>query len=191
MGDVARDVSRIREAATAISGAVEEQGAVTAEIGRSVADAATGSARVTDAVSDVRAVSQETTGAARNVADAAGELSKNAAELRTQATDFIEKIRAADRRGEPRERASATARLTIGAVALEGYLKDISGGGAACRLDASKLPAGDLARLEIGSVAAEVKIVNRAVNLVNLRFADPAMGARVKAIVESVERRAA
>ncbi|MCA0452088.1 MAG: methyl-accepting chemotaxis protein [Proteobacteria bacterium] len=191
MGDVARDVSRIREAATAISGAVEEQGAVTAEIGRSVADAAAGSSRVTGAVSDVRAVSQETTGAARNVADAAGELSKNAAELRTQATDFIEKIRAADRRGEPRERASATARLTIGAVALEGYLKDISGGGAACRLDASKLPAGDVARLEIGGVAADVKIVNRAVNLVNLRFADPAIGARVKTIVESAERRAA
>ncbi|MBL8806665.1 MAG: PilZ domain-containing protein [Rhodospirillales bacterium] len=180
MGEVGATVEKIREAASAISGAVEEQGAVTQEISRSVGEAASGSSVVSGAVQEVKSVSTATAESARGLTDAAALLSEQTAALKTEAADFIAKIRAADRREHPRSSTKSNARLDVGGTAYEGYVRDISRGGAAFRGDVGRIPQGVTGRLSVigGGLSANVKIVNRSVNLANLQFDDIETGER-------------
>jgi methyl-accepting chemotaxis protein len=171
-------VDGICEAATAISGAVEEQSAVTTEIGRSVSEAASGSEIVSHAVEGVRSVSDTTQEGARTVSQAAVSLSDDAVNLKAEAASFIVKIRTANRRAEARKDVEMDARLEIGGVTLDAKLKDVSSGGASCWLDGARLPAADRGRLFVAGSrnAIDVRVVSKSANLVNLVYLDQEQG---------------
>ena len=178
IGQIRTTVDGIREAATAISGAVEEQSAVTTEIGRSVSEAAAGSGIVSHAVEAVRSVSDTTQEGARTVSRAAVSLSEDAANLKTEAASFIVKIRHANRRSETRSEIQMAARFEIGGITLDATLKDISSGGASCWLDGARLPSTGQGRLIVAGsgTAVDVGIVSRSANFVNLKYLNQAQG---------------
>ena len=87
----------------------------------------------------------------------------------------MQKIRTADRRSEPRHELTAEATLLADGQSLSGMLSNISSGGAALRIDTSRLPASPRElRLRItGSpVDARVSIVNKLPYMVSLAFTD-------------------
>ena len=194
MGEIAHTVDRVREATAAIAGAVEEQSAVTQEISRSVASAAAGAGGVSDGAREMQAVADRTAHNARSVADASDGLLQAAQALEEEKTGFMDKIRLAERRGEPRHevRLDATVETSSGTFAAQ--VQNVSPGGAALRLDASRLPMGaDRVKLKLPGMAqgVEARIVSRSINRVSLAFLDRALGQSVVDIALRLGRKAA
>jgi methyl-accepting chemotaxis protein len=88
-------VGRMNEISSSISSAVEEQGAATAEISRNAQEAAQGTEKVSSNVASVSQSATETGAAANQVLSAAGELSLQSDNLKSEVQSFLEKIRAA------------------------------------------------------------------------------------------------
>jgi methyl-accepting chemotaxis protein len=74
---------------------VEEQGAATAEIVRSIEQAAGGTQEVSVHIADVRQVANDTGAASGQVLDSAGALAQQTTELQAQVLAFIRTVRAA------------------------------------------------------------------------------------------------
>ena len=225
MQAIAVAVSQVSEATTAISSAVEAQSAVTQEIGRAVGAAAQGVADISETARQAQDVAAENAGKAKTLTATSIELNGEVAALDAQAVEFIDRIRFADRRKDPREPLPVKVVITIGGVALyqpclmlslpsssrvgiarrvgrrrrakqrliparvdpffmgqhfsglvlDGMLDNISLGGAAVRLDGTRIPAdADAAKIALANagITLSAKIVNRGVNAVNLAFAD-------------------
>ena len=85
----------INDITTAISAAVEEQSAATNEISRNVTQAAAGTQEVCDNVVRLSASSERTGSAATQLESAAGALSRQSSQLRSEVERFIANIRAA------------------------------------------------------------------------------------------------
>jgi len=85
----------IRDVATAIAAAVEEQGAATQEIVLNVAQASAGTGEVTGNITGVAGAAEETGTAARHVFQAAAALSRQSESLSTEVGRFLETVRAA------------------------------------------------------------------------------------------------
>ena len=83
-------INKVNEIAVAISSAVEEQGAATAEISRNVTEASNGTQEVTTNIANVSTSAGESGQAAGQVLEAANGLSKNAEEMRKKIENFIE-----------------------------------------------------------------------------------------------------
>jgi len=92
---VAKTISEINEIASAISAAVEEQGAATQEIARNVEQAAAGTSEVNTNISGVNQAAGETGMAANNVLHASGELTDKSEELRGLVETYLGEIKAA------------------------------------------------------------------------------------------------
>jgi methyl-accepting chemotaxis protein len=88
-------IDRISEISSAISSAVEEQGAATQEIARNVQEASLGVGDVTTNITSVTQASAETGQASSQVLTAAQQLSEQSEHLRGDVDEFIAKIRAA------------------------------------------------------------------------------------------------
>jgi methyl-accepting chemotaxis protein len=98
IGAVERIGARLRqmhETATSIAAAAEEQGQATREIARNVAEAATGTAQVTNNIEGVRQAASETGRMSQDVRAAASELTRQAHALNQQVEAFIDRVRAA------------------------------------------------------------------------------------------------
>jgi len=78
---ISRTIGSIRDICATIAAAVEQQTQTTSEIGRSVTEAANGSARIADSIQSVARAADETTTAADNTQSAARELARMAADL--------------------------------------------------------------------------------------------------------------
>jgi methyl-accepting chemotaxis protein len=87
-------VARSSEITTAIAGAVEEQGAVTQEIARNVAEAAKGAEAVSASVGRVRAGANETATAAGALREVGGEVARQGEVLRGELARVIAGLRA-------------------------------------------------------------------------------------------------
>lgn len=74
-------MGKVNEAQTAIASAVEQQTVTTAEIGRTVAEAATGSGDIAQNISGVATAARDTSAGAASTQQAAGELSRMANDL--------------------------------------------------------------------------------------------------------------
>jgi methyl-accepting chemotaxis protein len=85
IGGVINDVNQFQ---TTIAAAVEEQSAATAEINRSVTDAATGSAQIVTHIAAVATAANDTTGAAHRAQDAARLLADTSADLHRAVNTF-------------------------------------------------------------------------------------------------------
>lgn len=88
-------IQEMNEIASAIASAVEEQGAATLEISRNVQQAAQGTEEVTRSIVDVRQASTDTGAASAQVLGAAGELSRNSADLSKEVDGFLSDVKAA------------------------------------------------------------------------------------------------
>jgi methyl-accepting chemotaxis protein len=93
--EIAATIGKVNETATAISSAVEEQGAATQEIARNVQQASQGTQDVSSNIVLVNQAAQDSGAAAAQVLASAGELSKNSEVLRQQVDAFLAEVRAA------------------------------------------------------------------------------------------------
>lgn len=91
---VTNTIQELNEIATGIAGAVEQQAAAAQEIAKNVQQAASGTQEVSRNIVEVSASADEANAAASEVLDAAGDLAGQADDLRTQVTQFVEKVRA-------------------------------------------------------------------------------------------------
>ncbi|MFS2009744.1 methyl-accepting chemotaxis protein [Azospirillum sp. CT11-132] len=88
-------IERLSTIATTISAAVDQQNAATAEISRSVQQAASGTGEVSSSISGVTAASDESGRTARELVEALGKLTSEAAGLNAKVGDFLATVRAA------------------------------------------------------------------------------------------------
>lgn len=88
-------IDRLHGVATAIAAAVDEQGAATAEIARSVSRAAEGTRSVTEVIGEVAGSANQTESSATHVLESSRSLSVNAEELSRTVCVFLDDVRAA------------------------------------------------------------------------------------------------
>lgn len=88
-------IDAMSKVAVAISGAVEEQGAATAEIVRSIAQASAGTGRMTNNIAGVAQAVQDSGASASQVLSASGQLARQAEQLRNEVVRVLNTIRAA------------------------------------------------------------------------------------------------
>ena len=81
IGGISTIINQIHDIQITIASAVEEQTATTNEIGRSVSDAAQGSAAIAQNITDVAQATQSTLSSANDVHNASGEMARMASEL--------------------------------------------------------------------------------------------------------------
>ncbi|MES2305339.1 MAG: methyl-accepting chemotaxis protein [Gemmatimonadota bacterium] len=92
-------IAQVSDIQTTIAGAVEEQAATTAEIGRNVTEAARGSAEIAQNITGVAQAAQATASGATQTQASAAELSKMAAELQQLVSRFqVDSPRSGSRR---------------------------------------------------------------------------------------------
>jgi methyl-accepting chemotaxis protein len=94
MGRIGTAIDDVERIATAIAGAVEEQGAATVEIARNVHLASDGTNKVSTDIDAVRTVADETDRAAGAVLDAASVLAAQGRELSAEIERFMTRMRA-------------------------------------------------------------------------------------------------
>ncbi|HUB48990.1 MAG TPA: globin-coupled sensor protein [Acetobacteraceae bacterium] len=92
---IAQTIDELSRIAASIAAAVEEQGSATQEISRNVHEAASGTQEVSENIVGVSRGAQETGAAASQVLDAAGELAKQAEQMRADVGRFIGVVKAA------------------------------------------------------------------------------------------------
>ena len=95
MTEIVRIIGSIKETATAIAGAVEEQGAATAEIARNCQQAATGTHQVTQNISGVGQAAEMTGAASTQLMSLSTGLSNQAVDLRQVVETFVRDLAAA------------------------------------------------------------------------------------------------
>jgi methyl-accepting chemotaxis protein len=88
-------IGRISEIAAVIAAAVDEQGAATGEIARSVQQAATGTAQVAETIGDVNRGATATGSASSQVLAAAKSLAGESNSLKSEVERFLASVRAA------------------------------------------------------------------------------------------------
>ena len=92
---VSRTITELNEIATAISAAVEQQGAATQEIARNVEQASAGMQEVNSNIADITMAAGETGSAAGEIATAANDLSSQSETLKEEVRKFLTQVRAA------------------------------------------------------------------------------------------------
>ena len=190
-------VEQLSAATNGIAAAVEEQGAVTQEISRSVASAAEGSGAITEGARQVRGVAGETADHASKFGAASRALIERSDRLLAETKVFIDRIRTADRRTETREKINhpvtvlavtipagtiPAGTIPAGTNAIAGTLNDVSPGGAAVLIDAREIPPGVMeVVLKASGAPFELKArsVDRTSSRINLTFTDAALGAKL------------
>jgi methyl-accepting chemotaxis protein len=93
--NIGQTITSINEVTTAITAAVEQQGAATREIARNIQHAAGGTSEVSGNIVGVSAASSQAGSAASEVLSASGTLRQEAALLREEIDSFLANIRAA------------------------------------------------------------------------------------------------
>jgi methyl-accepting chemotaxis protein len=88
IGQIAAVIGQINDYQTTIASAVEEQGATTAEMNRSVSDVATGSGAIAGNISGVAEAAATTTEGVSQTQQAARDLARMSGELQTVVARF-------------------------------------------------------------------------------------------------------
>ncbi|TQV81948.1 methyl-accepting chemotaxis protein [Denitrobaculum tricleocarpae] len=95
IGSVVGAIERINEQITAISGAVEEQNAVTSDIARNTQDIASSSSHISTTIGSVNEAATASSHSADEVKSTVGELSQQSKTLASELDRFLENLRAA------------------------------------------------------------------------------------------------
>ena len=191
---IEHDINEINAIASSIAAAVEQQGASTAEIARSVAGTADAANQVTSRITDV---SNEATGArqlATEVRDNIVALNQAVEELRHS---VIRAVRSStsevDRRQSQRYPTDLAARLTVGGVEHAGRVGDLSAGGAFLT-GVAALPVGTRGTLRLDGAAAALGCEVRAADQDGVHVAfmpDAAASAVLERLLRQAEQRRA
>ncbi|MEW5728841.1 MAG: methyl-accepting chemotaxis protein [Pseudomonadota bacterium] len=91
---ITQTIARINELSTAVAGAVEEQGAATAEIARTAESVSRNTSDVATTIADVARAAMETDRMARGVMDAAHQLRGESGTLEAEVEEFLRELRA-------------------------------------------------------------------------------------------------
>ena len=161
VGRIEETITQINAVAGSIAAAVEEQGAATAEIARSVAQTAEAANAVTNRIQDVSDEAKGTGADATHVHDTATNLANSVSDLkhalvrvvRTSSDDV-------DRRQAERFGIDLPCHLTIGSELRVARLVDISTGGAAIR-DGGTMAPNTRGKLRMAGVGFELPFVAR------------------------------
>ncbi len=95
ISDIGTVVKQLEESSGAIAASMEQQGATTQEISRNVQEAATGTKEVSSSITGVTQASQEAGAASEQVTTAAGQLSQQSEQMKSEVNKFLEQVRAA------------------------------------------------------------------------------------------------
>jgi methyl-accepting chemotaxis protein len=186
---VARIISTIGEIegiSTSVASAVEEQGAATAEIARSVAETADAARVVSERTDTVRGAAKQTDSQARDVLQSAGALEKAVQDLRNTVIHVVRTSTVeVDRRAHVRIGVNLGGHLALpGRPPISVRISNISVGGAML-LDCAQVEAGAAARLTIEGETFEIAMHRPQADGVGATFAaDATTQARVSALVK-------
>ncbi|PTW61650.1 methyl-accepting chemotaxis sensory transducer with Cache sensor [Breoghania corrubedonensis] len=89
-------IDNMNEISASISASVEEQGAATSEIATSAVDASSGTTEVTENIGSVSSAAEMTRHTAQAVDTSARQLEENARKLRSEVSQFLERVRLND-----------------------------------------------------------------------------------------------
>ncbi|ADU12160.1 methyl-accepting chemotaxis protein [Asticcacaulis excentricus] len=95
IGNISQTIRIINESSATIAAAVEQQGAATGEIVQAVNQASMGTTEVTQSITGVARLAEETGMGASQVLNASSELAQQAEMLRAQVNGFLAQVRAA------------------------------------------------------------------------------------------------
>ncbi len=147
-GEVAEEVSAVRgtmdsveQASSAIAAAVEQQSHVTEEISARVSEASGNAAQIAGAISQVNEVARQTHDAAEGVRVSTAEVRDRTDYLDGQSSDFIDRIRFADRRRGGRGSVNLPCTLETAGGRVEARIVNLSDHGMAVRVDQSAMRA--------------------------------------------------
>jgi hypothetical protein len=175
IGQILAVLHGVRTAATALAGAVAGQAEAAREIGIATAGAARALAGLGHVTRSAAESAARTGAGARRFAAVSQQLRRQAGEQAAASGNFVAEIRAADRRAEPREPASASVILTTAEQEIRGVLQDVSAGGASVLLDASRIaddPGPMSLRVPQSARATRVTVADRTPHRLNLNFVD-------------------
>jgi methyl-accepting chemotaxis protein len=95
IGQITETIRKMNEIATTIASAVEEQGAATTEIARNVQQASSGTTEVSSNIIGVTRAASESSSASTEVLVSAGNLASQSERLRSEVSQFLDRVRAA------------------------------------------------------------------------------------------------
>ena len=93
ISSISQVINEMGGISASVAAAVEQQSAATAEIARNVDQAATGTQEVSRNIGSVESAAQETGGAATQISESSGELSKQADLLKREVVRFLDQVR--------------------------------------------------------------------------------------------------
>ena len=181
-------IGEIEQISTSIAAAVEEQGAATSEIARSVAGTADAARVVSERTDDVRGAAKQTDSQSNDVVQSAGALEKAVQALRHTVIRVVRtSTEDVDRRAHARIIVNLGGQLTLpGRPPVSVQIADISPGGAML-LSCPRAQAGTAARLSIERETFEITLSRPHEHGVGATFAaDVQTQARVSALVDRV-----
>nr|WP_294528231.1 HAMP domain-containing methyl-accepting chemotaxis protein [uncultured Rhodopila sp.] len=181
-------IGEIEGISTSVASAVEQQGAATAEIARSVAETADAARVVSERTDNVRGAARQTDAQANDVLQSAGALEKAVQDLRHTVVHVVRtSTEEVDRRAHARIGVNLGGQLALpGRPATPVRLSNISPGGAML-LDCPPVQARSAARLTIDGETFEIALNRRQADGVGATFAaDTATRARVSALVNRI-----
>ncbi|ARJ65236.1 hypothetical protein WV31_05995 [Magnetospirillum sp. ME-1] len=185
---IGETIFAVRQTATAIASAVEEQAAATAEIARNVHEASVGTRGVTQTISEVSDGAGTTERSAKQLFDTANELTARTNELTGDVTDFLLALRQS---GNRRRFERFAMDLPAQAEGRPCRTVDISAGGACLETDLG-LPSGASVNLVIDGEPVRARIVVIMDGKTHVQFAlDEATQSRLVARLSIWRERAA
>ena len=183
MTDITQAVDRIRDTTDSIAGAVDQQGEATREISRSVAAAASSASGFSEGVRKIEQSAAENGDRARGLAGAAVHMTTKTDALSADAGVLIAQLRSADRRSEARSAITTKCEMVIAGTGYKAVMVNISSGGAAIRLDISRLPTvrtDASLRVAGAPIQPAVRFINARAGLANLTFLNREEGERLE-----------
>jgi limonene-1,2-epoxide hydrolase len=181
-------ISEIEGISTSVASAVEEQGAATAEIARSVAETAEAARVVSERTDNVRGAAKQTDSQSNDVLQSAGELEKAVQGLRRTVVRVVRtSTDEVDRRADARIGVNLSGQLALpGRQAVSVHIADISAGGAMLQ-NCPQMQAGTEARLTIEGETFGISLSRPHDDGVGAIFAsDAATRARVAALMARI-----
>jgi ABC-type transporter Mla subunit MlaD len=188
-------VGEMNAIAVSIAASVEQQGAATAEIARSIAETANAATGMTDRTNAVSAEAKDTGRHAAEVRDSTATLDTAVSELRHAVIRAVRNSTPeVDRRAGRRYAVDRACRLVLpGGVVSLGRIIDLSEGGARVAVSAS-LEVGQRGALGLDGIPGilEFTVLSLEAGSIRLAFELDADGAtRLRAVLEGLERREA
>ncbi|MFV3073568.1 cache domain-containing protein [Niveispirillum fermenti] len=174
---IADIIDSIGHNSSAIASAVNQQGAATAEISRNVHEAALRTGDVSESIVTVREGAHFTMSASSQLHAAAGELSEQAEQLRSEVEEFLRSMEHAGERRTVERRAvdipvrvASRARRNRPAADVAGRVVDLSTAGAALRITLDAGPGDEIDISGLDGAALPARVISNDDGVLRVQF---------------------